>query len=174
MNSAGETAATVAYQARGAGNSFASYVRQHPLQVALTVLAWLVAPIDDHAVRMMVALAVGEVAGYAPAAYFAVGRMVPEAGIGFHGRNILFSLTSAGFAAVITAAVLQLTNSLVKSPNSILLMIAFVIAGLLCGVFAIVVGFSKDSRDRLLNEIMKTRVFQLGITGSGKQDGSGD
>ncbi len=43
MNSAGETAATVAYQARGVGDSLASYVRQHPLQVALTVgaVTWL-------------------------------------------------------------------------------------------------------------------------------------
>ena len=40
MNSAGETAATVAYQARGVGGSLASYVRQHPLQVALTVGAF--------------------------------------------------------------------------------------------------------------------------------------
>ena len=143
-------------------------------QVALTVLAWLVVPIDDHAIRMMVALAVGEVAGYAPAAYFAVGRMIPEAGVGFHGRNILFSLASAGFAAVVTAALMQLTNALVRSPNSILMMISFVIAGLFCGVFAIVVGFSKDSRDRLLNEVMKTRVFRLGMTGIGKKDGSGD
>ncbi len=42
MSSAGETAATVAYQARGVGDSVASYARQHPLQVALTVgaLTW--------------------------------------------------------------------------------------------------------------------------------------
>jgi ElaB/YqjD/DUF883 family membrane-anchored ribosome-binding protein len=40
MHSAGETAATVAYQARGAGDSLASYVRQHPLQVAVTVGAF--------------------------------------------------------------------------------------------------------------------------------------
>lgn len=40
MNSAGETAATMAYQARGVGDSLASYVRQHPLQVALTVGAF--------------------------------------------------------------------------------------------------------------------------------------
>lgn len=42
MSSAGETAATVAYQARGYGDSLASYARQHPLQVALTVgaLTW--------------------------------------------------------------------------------------------------------------------------------------
>ena len=42
MSSAGETAATVAYQARGVGDSLASYARQHPLQVALTVgaLTW--------------------------------------------------------------------------------------------------------------------------------------
>lgn len=45
MSSAGETAATVAYQARGVGDSLASYVRQHPLQVALTVGAvtwWMI------------------------------------------------------------------------------------------------------------------------------------
>ena len=40
MSSAGETAAGVAYQARGAGESFVSYVRQHPVQVALTVGAF--------------------------------------------------------------------------------------------------------------------------------------
>jgi ElaB/YqjD/DUF883 family membrane-anchored ribosome-binding protein len=40
MQSAGETAATVAYQARGAGDSLASYVRQHPLQVAVAVGAF--------------------------------------------------------------------------------------------------------------------------------------
>jgi hypothetical protein len=142
-------------------------------QVALTVLVWLVAPIDDRAIRMMVALAVGEVAGYAPVAYFAVGRMIPEAGIGFHGRNILLSLASAGFASIVTAGIFQLTNALVKSPNSILMMIAFVIAGLLCSGFAIVVGFSKDSRDRLLNEMVKPRVLAL-RSGTGTQDGYSD
>jgi ElaB/YqjD/DUF883 family membrane-anchored ribosome-binding protein len=40
MSSAGETAAEVAYQARGAGESLVSYVRQHPVQVALTVGAF--------------------------------------------------------------------------------------------------------------------------------------
>jgi ElaB/YqjD/DUF883 family membrane-anchored ribosome-binding protein len=42
MNSAGETAATVAYQARGAGDTLMGYVRQHPVQVAMVVggLAW--------------------------------------------------------------------------------------------------------------------------------------
>ena len=50
MNSAGETAATVAYQARGAGDSLAGYVRQHPVQVALTVGAftwWMLRSRDE-------------------------------------------------------------------------------------------------------------------------------
>jgi ElaB/YqjD/DUF883 family membrane-anchored ribosome-binding protein len=50
MQSAGETAATVAYQARGAGDSFASYVRQHPVQVAVAVgaLTWWMLRDTDH------------------------------------------------------------------------------------------------------------------------------
>ncbi len=40
MNSAGETAATVAYQARGAGDQLASYAQEHPVQVAVTVGAF--------------------------------------------------------------------------------------------------------------------------------------
>jgi ElaB/YqjD/DUF883 family membrane-anchored ribosome-binding protein len=51
MNSAGETAATVAYQARGVGDSFASYVRQHPVQVAVAVGAltwWMLRDSDDY------------------------------------------------------------------------------------------------------------------------------
>jgi ElaB/YqjD/DUF883 family membrane-anchored ribosome-binding protein len=50
MQSAGETAATVAYQARGAGDSLASYVRQHPVQVAVAVGAftwWMLRSRDD-------------------------------------------------------------------------------------------------------------------------------
>jgi len=50
MNSAGETAAEVAYQARGAGETLVSYVRQHPVQVALTVGAftwWMLRNRDD-------------------------------------------------------------------------------------------------------------------------------
>jgi O-antigen/teichoic acid export membrane protein len=143
-------------------------------QVVLTALVWLAAPINDHAIRMMVALAVGEVAGYAPAAYFAVRRLIPEAGIGFHGRNVLLSLASAGFAAVITAAVLQLTSEMFNSSSSILMMIAFFIAGLLCSVFAIFAGFSKQGRDRLLTEMMTTRIVLRGMTGIGKTGGSGD
>ena len=44
MNSAGETAATVAYQARGVGDSLASYGRRHPIQVALAAgaVAWMI------------------------------------------------------------------------------------------------------------------------------------
>ena len=51
MNSAGETAATVAYQARGVGDSVASYVRQHPVQVAVAVGAltwWMLRDGDDY------------------------------------------------------------------------------------------------------------------------------
>lgn len=42
MNSAGETAVSVAHQARGVGDSLVDYVRQHPLQAAVTVgaLTW--------------------------------------------------------------------------------------------------------------------------------------
>jgi ElaB/YqjD/DUF883 family membrane-anchored ribosome-binding protein len=50
MSSAGETAATVAYQARGMGDSLTSYIRQHPVQVALTVGAftwWMLRSRDD-------------------------------------------------------------------------------------------------------------------------------
>ena len=50
MQSAGETAATVAYQARGAGDSLASYVRQHPVQVAVAVGAftwWMLRSRDE-------------------------------------------------------------------------------------------------------------------------------
>jgi ElaB/YqjD/DUF883 family membrane-anchored ribosome-binding protein len=42
MNSAGETAATVAYKARGAGEYLADYANQHPIRIAVTIgaLTW--------------------------------------------------------------------------------------------------------------------------------------
>lgn len=42
MNSAGETAAEVAYRARGIGEHLADYVREHPIRIAVTVgaLTW--------------------------------------------------------------------------------------------------------------------------------------
>ncbi len=44
MSSAGEKAATMAYQARGAGETLAGYVQAHPIRVALTVgaVAWFI------------------------------------------------------------------------------------------------------------------------------------
>lgn len=168
-------ASLLAHNALLASNSPYIAAAARWLQVVLTVLAWLAAaPIKDQAVRMMVALAVGEVAGYAPAAYFAVQRMIPEAAIGFHGRNILFSLASAAFAAAITAAILQSTNWLLESPSLTVMMAAFVFAGIPCGVFVLVVGLSSDSRNRLIIELGKTRVSRLGITKSRRQDGSSD
>jgi ElaB/YqjD/DUF883 family membrane-anchored ribosome-binding protein len=50
MSSAGETAAQVADQARGVGDSLVGYIRQHPVQVALTVGAiawWMLRSRDD-------------------------------------------------------------------------------------------------------------------------------
>lgn len=44
MNSAGETAGTVAYRAKGAGEHLAGYAKEHPVRIAVTVgaLAWLI------------------------------------------------------------------------------------------------------------------------------------
>jgi hypothetical protein len=65
------------------------------LQMVLTVIAYFMLPGLDAGLRVMVALAVGEILGYMPIAYYAVARLIPGSGFVFHLRFIAISLAAA-------------------------------------------------------------------------------
>lgn len=62
------------------------------LQLVLTVLLFLAMPIADGGLRMLVALGIGEILGYAVLSYVAVYRRLPETDAVFHVRMVLTSL----------------------------------------------------------------------------------
>jgi hypothetical protein len=65
------------------------------LQVLITCAWYLLGPGDNAAVRMMVALSLGELFGYAPLAYLAIARLIPGAGVTFQLRIAIITLFCA-------------------------------------------------------------------------------
>lgn len=63
------------------------------------VFLWL-APIDDPGLRMLAALAIGEIFGFSPLIYYGITRTISGAGIGFHVRAVARAI----FAALVTTA----------------------------------------------------------------------
>jgi hypothetical protein len=124
------------------------------LQLGITILAWFVVPVEEAGLRMMLALAVGEVAGYLPMAYVAMLRLIPGSGFGFHIGYTLLTLLSAAVAAGLSQGALRLIP-----PNGLWQCVAALgMAGLGCLIWAALTALDPATRQRTI-DTTRQRVF---------------
>jgi hypothetical protein len=119
------------------------------VQVALTLIAYWLLPVDDLALRVMIALSVGELLGFAPVAYAAVERMVPDAAVSFHLRHIARTLFSAVFAAGLSAALI----AMIPPERLLTQLVILALIGSVALIWVAFVGVSKATRMRLIDNL---------------------
>jgi hypothetical protein len=114
-------------------------------QLLLTALAALLLPIEDLALRMLVALGIGEVSGFAILAYVGMARLVPQGALALHTKALAICLASAGFGFAVTHGLLLLAVSHGLSVTTT----ALVLAVLLCGLGFMGLGLEPSMRTAL-------------------------
>lgn len=129
------------------------------LQMVVTVVAYLLLPWLSPPVRMMMALAIGEIAGYAPLAYDAMARLIPGTGIGFHLRNIAVVLGSFALGGVTIEAVLYVTGT----SDSFRLMLALGVTAVLFGIYILLFGIPGEDRRRLWRQTVQPQLARFGL-----------
>lgn len=151
------SAAVLAHNMLSASNQpfLAAIGRLAQLGIALAIAAF--APIADPALRMLVALAVGEILGFAPFAYFAVARTLPEINARFHVGNLLLTLV----AAALSYACCMLVLELAPPTNGLERIASFVFGALACAVIVLALGLGPRWRSSLIalvtNEMARHR-----------------
>jgi hypothetical protein len=124
------------------------------LQLALTILAYFVLPVSEPGLRVMAALAAGELLGYLPLAYVAVARLIPSIGFSFHLRYVLLSLFAAVFCGSLGA--LLFDPSAGGGPWTAMLKLLLLMVA--CAGFAFIFATDAVTRGRLIDNARR-RVF---------------
>jgi hypothetical protein len=123
------------------------------LQVLVTVIAWVLLPGVDAGLRLMSALAAGELLGYQPLAFFAVNRLIHGSGIEFHIFYIALSLVSA-----LVSGLLCLGFTMMLGGQIVALVAALGLATLGSSIWGLALAFNTETRMQIIDTI-KVRVF---------------
>ena len=128
------------------------------LQLALTVLAYFILPSLEPGLRVMAAVAAGELFGYLPLAYYAVVRLIPGTGFLFHLRYMLLSLFAALFCSAMGALLFH--PSMADGQWAAILKLLVIMAA--CAVFTFVFATDSATRMRLIDNV-RQRVFERAV-----------
>ena len=133
------------------------------VQFGVTVIAYLFMPQQSPPIRMMAALSLGEIIGYAPVAYWATSRLVPGAGWKFHSWNLSLVVASTIFGATITHFSLALVSPLGDAAR----LMSFAAVGSIFALSVLFVGVDADGRRRLIDQTiapLRRRLFPSSTT----------
>lgn len=128
------------------------------VQFGVTLVAYLSISQESLPIRMMAALSLGEIIGYAPIAYWAISRLVAGAGWRFHAGNLSLSLASTAFGAVVT----NFSLALVRPFGDVAILAGFASVGLIFGVGILFVGVNREGRRLLIDQMvspLRRRIF---------------
>jgi hypothetical protein len=128
-------------------------------QLGLTAAFAIIAPVENPALRMLLALSFGEIIGFAPFAYYAVARLVPGTGLAFHAKAVLFTFVSAFIAGGTTYGIL----ALIGSDNGFRTSIALALAAAVCGLTIPWLGLSRKAQRALVSTIIHPQLVRFGI-----------
>jgi O-antigen/teichoic acid export membrane protein len=129
------------------------------LQMAVTVAVYLFAPIAQPPLRMMAALAAGEVLGYAPLAYLGMARLIPGAGVGYHLQSLLLTL----FSLALGGAATELSFWLIGDRTGLQLIASLLLTSLLCAAVVPFAGISLEGRAQLWRHVFLPIVRRTGL-----------
>lgn len=125
------------------------------VQLLLSVIAFAALRPLPAPLRMMSSLAIGELAGYAPIAYWAIARLIPSAGIRFHVANLATVLSSILLAGGTT----WMLERVFVPFGQIGILIGFAIIGALLAIATFALGIDQESRQQILAHTMTLRFY---------------
>ncbi len=131
------------------------------VQLLVSVVTYLLLPGLAPPLRMMVALAAGEIAGYAPVAYDAMARLIPGSGIRFHVINVAAVLASIGLGG----GTMHLMLMLFGTADTVSIILALAVTGLLFALYILVFGIGRKERLLLLNQFILPTFRRFRFTG---------
>jgi hypothetical protein len=122
-------------------------------QLLITALAAVLLPIENLALRMLVALSLGEIFGFAILAYVGMSRLVPAARWAFHAKALATCLASAVFGFTTTYGLLLVAGSHGRAAT----IAALGLALLLCSLSLIWFGLEPGARSALTSRALPIR-----------------
>lgn len=132
------------------------------VQMTTTVLTYALLNDLNPSLRMMVALAVGEIVGYAPIAYHAMARLIPGAGLVFHIRNIVVVIASAGLGGLTVKAVFYC----VGTSGFASIAAALVLTGAIYGLYLLAFGVGGNDRKLMWTQVILPLLIRLRLVRS--------
>jgi O-antigen/teichoic acid export membrane protein len=115
-------------------------------QIIITLGFYWIAPIDDPGLRMLAALAAGEVIGFSPLAYYGMARSIPGARVEFHVHAVAITILATLVAASATAGVVSWFH-----PEGTISRVAMLmLAGTACAITFPWLGLDPSGRSLLL------------------------
>jgi len=130
----------------GHANHPAAMVKGRLIQLGLTAAAYVALPVVDPALRMMAALAIGELIGFGVPAYLGVRKLIPEAGPAF----MLDLLIRISVSATLCYAAAALTYALLP-PSLVSLALACLAGGGAILLMTFLIGLEPGRRAILLS-----------------------
>ena len=130
-------------------------------QVVVTVGCYFLLPVAEPPLRMMMALAAGEVLGYAPLAYLGLGRLIPGAGVGFHVQSLFLTL----FSLTLGAGATELAFHLIGGRTNPQIIASLLASALLCSAVIPFAGISPEGRVQLWEHIFRPIIKRMGLVG---------
>jgi O-antigen/teichoic acid export membrane protein len=122
------------------------------MQLFVTLFAALWVPVPDLPMRALIALSLGEAAGYAPLAYVGLWQIIPRAKWSFHWKAFVVGIASAVCGYFVTGGLLDAIE-----PNSgIEGLLTLGASAAVCGLAFSLLGFERHSR----------KLFFLSLAGS--------
>ena len=118
------------------------------IQLVLTLVAFIALPLENAALRMMAALAIGEVLGFGIPVYFGVRRLMPSAGIRFMLDLVGRVIVSGALCYAAAAVAYRLAG-----PSLLSLALACAVGGAAILVASFLIGIEPGRRAVLLSAI---------------------
>ena len=116
------------------------------VQLAATVVIAIAAPVDDLALRVLLALSLGEIAGFAPLVYLGLARLIPQARLRFHAMALGQSLAAAVWGLAATSGLLRLLQP--ETTPALVSTLGLCLAA--CAPGFVLLGLSRPMRAALL------------------------
>ena len=133
------------------------------VQFGVTMLAYLGMPQQSPPIRMMAALSIGEIVGFAPVAYWATSRLIPGASWRFHAWNLALVVASTIFGATVTHFSLARVTPLGDAAT----LLGFAMIGAIFALGVLFVGVDAEGRRRLIKQTIdpvRQRLFPPSTT----------
>ncbi|MEO9131634.1 MAG: hypothetical protein ABI240_10535 [Sphingomonas sp.] len=132
------------------------------VQMVLTVILFLVLPIEGQALKIMTAVAIGELLGFGLPTSLAAYRLIPGTGPAFHLRLLWRSALCCGACFLVTGGAVLL----VGGHDIAKLLVGLIAGGIAAAIAVVIAGISKLRRDAVFAALQnKARRWRASLGG---------